>query len=325
MRQIDPARICHESPAARARSRPSPTNRRPGTAPRAEGLSLRGAALVCLLIAALVCGACSDRAPRVPRGKPRIVSLAPNLTEILFAVGAGELVVGRTDACDFPPAAAAVPVVGGFGRPSLELLLQAEPTLVLDVDLSDESIGRKIDAIGLERVRVPCRSLRDIPEAMVAIGKLAGREHRAAELADAFRERVQALRAQAPPPEERSSVYVEIWHDPLMTAGGSSFVSELVELAGGRNIVGGEIRDYFQISPEWVVARNPDVILCLFMAEDIAPRELVSNRESWQSVTAVRRNAVYDGFDGDLLLRPGPRTLEGVEELRVAIQGYRQP
>ena len=98
--------------------------------------------------------------------KPRIVSLAPSLTEMIFAIGAGDQLVGRTTACDWPAAAARVPVIGAFGRPSLELLAAIHPDLVIDVDLADEEMGKKISALGIKRETVSCKSPDDIPEVL---------------------------------------------------------------------------------------------------------------------------------------------------------------
>jgi iron complex transport system substrate-binding protein len=274
------------------------------------------------VLAALLAGGCAEP---VPSGStaPRVVSLAPNLTEIICAIGAADLLVGRTSVCDYPPEATArIPVIGDFGAPSLELLAQASPTLVLDVDLADETTGRKIEALGFRRERVRCRSLDDIPAAVERIGELLGREFAAGKLATELRAQVAELRRDAVAPEERPSVYVEVWHDPIMTAGRDSFLSQLIDLAGARNIGDAAGRDFFQASPEWVVAADPEVILCLYMSERGEPRNIVLERAGWQGVRAVRTAAVYDDFDPDVLLRPGPRVMQGVAALRRCLEGH---
>jgi iron complex transport system substrate-binding protein len=260
-----------------------------------------------------------------PAAGPRVVSLAPSLTEIVCAVGGLDALVGRTSACDYPPDVAQVRIIGGFGTPSLELLAAVSPTVVFEVDLDDQAIGRKIDALGLRRVHVPCDALDDVPAAIRTVGSLIDRKDQAHALAASLREKIAALRARAAAETDRPSVYVEIWHDPVMTAGTNSFLSELVYLAGGRNI-GDELRkDYCQVSPEWIVAKDPDVILCLYMSDAGRARSALMERSGWRHMKAVTAGAVFDGFDNNLILRPGPRVLESIDLLRACIRKKASP
>ena len=255
----------------------------------------------------------------------RVVSLAPSLTEIICAVGGMDLLVGRTSACDYPAGVSKIRVIGGFGAPSLELLTAVSPTLVLDVDLDDATVGRKIDGLGIRRAHVKCGMLNDIPTAIRTIGALIDRTAQAQAFAGNIEQQVAALRARASSETNRPSVYIEIWHDPITTVGTNAFLSELVYLAGGRNIGDEAPKGYFQASPEWVVSRNPDIILCLYMSEKGRARKALMERSGWQSIKAVRSGAVYDGFNNDLLLRPGPRVLQSIEMLRAAIQNRESP
>ena len=282
---------------------------------------------IALLIAALglaaACAGCGRRAEPAPDAPgERVVSLAPSLTEIVCAIGAGDLLVGRTSACDYPSnILARVPVIGGFGTPSLELLAAARPTLILDVALGDETVGQKIASLGLRRERVRCASLDDIPEAMITVGRLVRREADALRAADRMRAEIRALRAQAAAVTRRPKVLVEIWCDPITTVGRRSFLSELISLAGGTN-AGDEVdKDYFQVSSEWVVSKVPDVILCLYMSREGSARKTVRSRDGWQVVPAVRNDRIYDDFDNNMILRPGPRILDSLAALRRCIAG----
>ena len=262
------------------------------------------------------------RKPERGIGTPgeRVVSLAPSVTEIVCAVGGAGLLVGRTSACDYPPESVTkVPIIGGFGAPSLERLIAARPTLVLDVDLADDTLATQLQAAGLRRERVRCRGLADIPDALLQVGALLHREQVAGGLAESLRTQIAALRREDTAVTNRPAVYVEIWNDPLTTVGRGTFISDLVHLAGGRNL-GDEVeREYFTVSPEWVLARNPDVILCFYMTPDAGARALVLKRSGWQHLGAIRRGAVYDGFDNNVVLRPGPRVLEGIKAIRRAL------
>jgi len=254
---------------------------------------------------------------------PRVVSLAPSLTEIVCAIDGLPLLVGRTRVCDYPPGVATVPIIGDFGDPSLELLLQARPSLVLDLDLADETIGAKLTRMGLNRQRVPCLHLDDIPLAMRRIGDLIGHSAVAERQAQALSEEIERLREANRHLAQRPRVFIEIWNDPLNTAGRGSYLSELVTLAGGANIADEVDKDYFQVAPEWVIARDPEVILCFYMTSNSVPNAFQLKRDGWQSVAAVKQGRVFSGFDNNVVLRPGPRVLEAVQALRQAIDQAR--
>jgi len=277
--------------------------------------ALRSLALFCLLVAT----GCR-RQPTLPVSSqgadtPRIVSLAPSLTEIIFALEAENCLVGRTDVCNWPPEARKLPVAGHFGRPFLETILRLRPTHVLTADLEDK---RSIDALqsaGVQHRRIPCIRLADIPIAIRELGALTGRDDHGEKLASDLERQLQALRnstATNPAP----LVFVEIWGDPLMTAGRRSFVSELITLSGGRNL-GDEVdADYFTVAPDWVLQRDPDVILCLYMTAGGRAAHRVAQRPGWHVLQAVQKNRIYDNFNADTVFRPGPRVMEGIQALR---------
>ncbi|MBI2440961.1 MAG: ABC transporter substrate-binding protein [Lentisphaerae bacterium] len=295
---------------------------------------VRSRRLVFLLLAGCLLGGCSPRrSDQAPVQGPRIISLAPNLTEIICAVGAGAALVGRTSACDYPPEIVkTVPVIGGFGAPNLEELLKSKPTLILDIALEDETTAKLIAQLGIRRARVPCAKLDDIPTAILTIGRLAQVEPAATSLAERIAakvaERREALAAHKAAGQPVPTVFAEIWGDPLMTVGRNSFVAELIALAGGRNL-GDEVadKDYFPVASEWVIARDPDIILCLYPIaggsaqnpEEAAVKRLAA-RTGFSQIKAVRAGRVYGAFDNNLILRPGPRVLEGIEALQECIQ-----
>ena len=271
--------------------------------------------IILLFISVFVMGC--GRVPVADYGDDiRIVSLAPNITEAIFAVGAGNLMVGRTSACNYPAEAESVAVIGGFGVPSLEMLAKVRPTLVLDSDLADEAIGARIDAMGIRRKRVDCSSLDGIPEMMREIGVLTGHEVEGEKIASEISVRLAELRSAEVLGTRRVKVYAEVWHDPMTTTGAGTVLSDLIALAGGVNIGDAARKSYFQMSPEKVLSADPDVILCLYMGKNEGAAEALKLRPGWQHLRAVKNNAVYDGLDNDILLRAGPRILEGVDLLK---------
>ncbi len=247
--------------------------------------------------------------------KSRIVSLAPSLTEMIFAIGAGDQLVGRTSACDWPVAAARVPVIGAFGLPSLELLASIHPDLVIDVDLADEEMGKKISALGITRETVSCKSPDDIPAVLKKLGKLTGHTREADSLALSITNGLATFKQKAENLKKKKTVYLEIWNDPFWTGGQGSYTSALIAYAGGQNIGDVVKKDYFEISQEWVIKKSPEVIACMYMAKESTAADNVLNRPGWGSITAVKNHQVYDRFDNSLFLRPGPRVLEGIAQL----------
>ena len=268
----------------------------------------------------LVLSGCKPAHPVPEGGKnrlPRVVSLAPSVTEIVCALGATNQLVGRSSACDYPrEAVKRVPVIGDFGVPSLERLLAVKPDAGLYTDLADMSLDQKLHRIGLNPVRIVCNRLDEIPAALVQVGQAVGREAEANRWADSLRRQITQSRASLSNNVSRPRVLVLIWNDPLTAAGKESFVSDLVTLAGGQNI-GDEIpRDYFPVSAEWVVSRDPEIVFCFFMANGNPVRQVVMQQAGWGRVNAVRTGRVYDGFDNNLVIRPGPRVMEGLALIR---------
>ena len=273
-----------------------------------------------LLVACLAAG-CGQRpaitAVAAPtNGAVRVVSLAPNLTEMICAIGAADGLVGRSSACRVPAEITQnVPVAGDFGAPSMESLVRCAPQIVVTVDLEDPNAAAAIRQLGIRCEWVPCRTLDDIPRALRTLGRLLRREDAARKLAGDIAGHLAALR-RAPRPARPPGVFVEVWGDPLMTAGQRSFLTELIELAGGSNVVGDVARDFFPISTETVLARNPGVILLLEAPDAKAAAGILARRAGWAEIAAVRDGRVCSGLDRSLLEVPGPRVLESVKMLQ---------
>ncbi len=250
------------------------------------------------------------------RAGPRTVSLSPNLTELVFALGFGSNLVGRSTACDYPPGAEILPTAGDFGRPNLEQLERLRPDLVLVTDLERPGFATRVQSLGATCLRLPCESWTQLLEAAHTLAEAMGEPSRGTAWVDAMQARRAALaeRVAAHAPAQRPLVYAEIWGDPLTTAARNSALHELVELAGCRNLGGTLAGTYKHASAEWVVAGKPDVILLAYMLPAAVPaREQVTRRPGWRGVPAVRDGRICDTIHPDLLLRAGPRWIEGAE------------
>lgn len=271
----------------------------------------------------LVIGGCRKTetgAERRHEIKPRIVSLAPSVTEMMFAIGAGEHLVGRTTACDWPAEAAKVPVAGAFGRPSMEMLASMHPDIVIDVDLEEERNSSKIKDLNIRTERIVCKNPDDIPGAIRTLGKLTGHQRKADSLAGVIEHGLAGFRKKNLLRAEKPLVYLEIWDDPFWTGGKDSYTSALIGYAGGRNIGDAVRKEYFEISQEWVIEQNPDIIACMYMSKETPAAAGVMQRTGWHHISAVRHKKVFDGFDNSLFLRPGPRVLEGIAQMERLIE-----
>ncbi|MBL6957026.1 MAG: cobalamin-binding protein [Chlorobium phaeobacteroides] len=247
--------------------------------------------------------------------KPKIVSLAPSITEMIYAIGAEKQLIGRTSACDWPKGVEKIQVVGAFGKPSLEVLASLSPDLVLDTDLADENVGSKITELGFQRERLAISVPGDIPPALRRLGRLTGNPEKADSLALVIEDDLKQFLERAKRLKYSPNVYLEIWDDPLWTGGKNSYVSALIAYAGGKNIGNSVQKEYFEVSPEWVIQQNPDIILCMYMSREEDVIEKVRSRPGWELINAIKRGNIHDNFDNSIFLRPGPRVLEGIEQL----------
>lgn len=238
----------------------------------------------------------------------RLVSLAPSATEIVFALGAGPQLVGVTNQCDYPDSVRSRSRVGDFAAPDIERVVALKPSLVFLVLPLHQRVAERLGEMGIPYHSSNPTTLEEVLIDIERIGRLVGRTRSGVDLVAAIRRRLDNLPSDIDTP----SVYVEISSVPLMTVGGSSFVSDLIRCAGGRNIFADIGRAYPSVDPEQVVVKAPDVIILLHRGTVAAE---VRQRTGWGGIPAVRNREVYDDIDENLLLRPGPRVVDGVERL----------
>lgn len=245
---------------------------------------------------------------------PRLVSLAPSITECLFAIGADDSLLGVTDACDFPPAATVLPRVGSFTRPDLERILSIRPSVVLTSTRAPAPAREFLQKNGIRVIQIPMDRLEDIPRGLELLGDISGRGIEARVYAREWRRRLLELRSSrlSGPPKR---VFLEIWHDPLTAPGASSFLTEAIEAAGGANVTADIPGEYIHVSPDHVVRARPEVIVLAHMGASTPSAEDISRRVGWGDLPAVRNQKIVNDIDPSLLLRPGPRLLEGIAAL----------
>lgn len=271
----------------------------------------------------------------------RIVSLSPSNTEVLFAVGAGEKVVGVTNYCNYPPDLKAwietdkIVRVGGYCNPSVETIVNLKPDLVLvstvkckaKTNNSMTNCSRKcklatnlvnrLKKLGLNVLTLTPHSMNDVLNNILMVGQVCGNDVQAANLVKKLRERIDHVVAGSKALSYRPKVYFEVWNKPYMSANSGTWIGDLIKLAGGTNIFGEAVSEWPIISSENIIQLNPDIIAFPVIPE--VPRfwgsfEEVKKRPGWKAIKAVRNGNLYE-VPRDTISRPGPRLVDALELL----------
>lgn len=243
----------------------------------------------------------------------RIVSLAPATTEILFALGLDEQIVGVTTFCNYPEGVSSKQKVGTFSAPNLEVILSLKPDLIFCTALEQSPIAEKLRQLGLDTYISDPSNMNELFQSIREIGSLTHREKDADVLIARMDSIVKQIEEKLKKTtlKSRPRVLIEIYNAPLMVAGKGSFVDDLIRLAGGINIAFDTKRGYSNFSPEQVIRRNPEHIFLAYMLQS-GQSGLVKDRLGWSNIRAVKNRQVHNDIEPDLLLRPGPRCVEGL-------------
>jgi len=258
-----------------------------------------------------------DREVTIEKMPQRIISLAPSNTEILFALGLGDKVVGVTQYCDYPEAAKSKPRVAGYSTPALEKVVSLEPDLILADAIHEKTVLPALEKQGLTVIVMAAKSLNTVLQDITLVGQIMGKSKAAARLVDGLSDRIEAVTAKTRnlTPEERPKVLHVIWHDPIWTMGSETFIDDLIQKAGGVNIFADEFKKSRVVSMEAVVDRNPQVILVSGMGTN--PKLIYNSIKSdprLDGVEAIVKERIYQ-LDGDLVERSGPRIVDGLEQV----------
>jgi len=247
----------------------------------------------------------------------KVVSLAPSNTEILFAIGAGGQTVGRDLFSDYPAEALSLPDIGGsMGEYNLEAIVALQPDLVLAAEINPTELVKSLEDLGLTvfYLKNPT-TLEEMYANLEIVAQLTGRETEAAALVESLKARVAAVDEKIAPISSQFSVFYEIdASNPAQpyTAGKGTFITLLIGRAGGKNIAA-ELDAYPQLSIEQIVAEDPQVIILGDSMWGVTV-ESVAERPGWENLSAVKNGQVFP-FDDNLVSRPGPRLVDGLEAL----------
>ena len=292
-----------------------PTAPLPQAAPEEQVLNMQRFLPSILIMAMCALLAGCGAAPEPAAGREGIITLAPNITETVFLLGEGDRVIGRTSFCQHPPEAREVPAVGGYINPDFEKMTRLRPELIM-LQGRHEKVAEFARRNGVETVHVDMDSLATIDSGIETIGEALGREAEAAALREAIAADLEAIR-EAVAHEERPRVFLVSARSVrdlqnLPTMGGDSFVSELVEVAGGDNVYADASRPYVSASKERVVMREPEVILEFQPGSGLGEEEVERLKADWNampSLPAVRNDRIHI-IQEEFALTPGPRVAE---------------
>ncbi|HEY3279775.1 MAG TPA: helical backbone metal receptor [Gemmatimonadales bacterium] len=269
-----------------------------------------------LLLASLLAVSCRPAADRpasaVPPPAQRIVSLAPSATELLFALGAGDHVVGRTTWCRYPPAALRVPDVGDGLNPNIEAVVARRPDLVvLYKSQLNESAAAQLHRLGIRSIVLAQDRLEDVARGARLLGPLVGQ----ARAGDSIAAAIEGL-LSAPPPPSHVRVAFVVWDNPPMVIGAGSYLDQLATLAGATNVFHDLRSASATVSLETIAARDPDAIVTL--SDSTAPPPYAS-RPEWRAIRAVRERR-FIMLPADLFGRPSPTAPTAVAALRRTLE-----
>jgi iron complex transport system substrate-binding protein len=252
----------------------------------------------------------------------RIVSLAPANTEILFALGLGDRVVGVTDYCNYPAEAQEKPKVGGYSTVNIERVVAAKPDLVLAAYGNTEEVVNHLRNLGLTVVALNPDSLQGTLRDIVLVGEATGRTAEAADLKNSMQTRIDAVTAAVGTTSERPTVMHAVWYDPIWVSGNATFQNELITLAGGKNAFP-DIEGWQIVTMERFITTNPEIILVnsgTGMGEsgnDMIYRYFM-NEPRFAKMKAIQDNRVYI-VDSDIIDRGGPRIVDALEDVAADI------
>lgn len=261
------------------------------------------------------------RTVRLDAPAQRIIGLAPHITENLFAIGAGQQLVGTVNYSDYPEAAEAVPRIGSHGALDMEQIIALKPDLIISwVSTSNRKQAERLEAMGFTVYYSDSHTFDALASTFERIGHLTGQDANAKQLAEHFRQRIASLHAQyadAAP----VTVFYQVWDQPLMTVSDQHLIAKAIALCGGVNIFGGLDALIPRISIENVLASNPEVIIAGGMGE--ANHDWLKAWARWPELNAVR-NDHLQFIPPSLLQRHTPRLLEGTVMLCDALDAARR-
>ena len=250
----------------------------------------------------------------IPESPRRVVSLAPNITEIVYALGQSQRLVGATTYSDYPAAADLLPKVGSYVHLDLERIVSLAPDLCLAIkDGNPLAAISRLESLGIPVYAVDPRDLERVMDSMLRIGELLQARKQAQQFVQGMRRRIQAVESRVARTDHRPGLFLQIGVSPIVSAGTNTFIHELILRAGGRNLAEGDI-PYPRFSKEQVLGMAPDIIIVTTMARAAVFEQIKQEWYQWKELPAVKNDRIYL-TNSDLFDRPSPRLVDALEIL----------
>ncbi|MCF8002069.1 MAG: cobalamin-binding protein [Halanaerobiales bacterium] len=252
----------------------------------------------------------------------KIISISPNMTEVLFVIGAGENVIGVTTFANYPKEALEVEKIGTITEPNIEKIITLEPDLVLASSVNKMETVKRLKELGIVVAGYEANNVNKAIENIKKIGLLTGNQDITDKLVTEMYIKIAEMRNLVDKLLEennRPKVFFEIWNDPLFTAGSNTFIDDLIQIAGGENLGRLAEGQWPQYNLEKLLIEDPDVYISTpHSAEMQVSVESIKNRERFQSINAIKNNRIYI-IDQDIVNRPSPRLVKGLALMIKAI------
>ncbi|MEA3470194.1 MAG: cobalamin-binding protein [Thermodesulfobacteriota bacterium] len=250
----------------------------------------------------------------LPSSPQKIVSLAPNITETLFALGLDREIAGVTIFCNYPEEAKKKPKVGGLINLSLEKIVFLEPDLIIaTADGNRKETVNQLENIGLPVYVVNPGNIMEILGMISHIGMITGREREAEKLTENLKARIKNI-LRRKEGLSRPRVFMQVGMDAMISAGRNTFLHEIISMAGGDNIAGDSVIRYPRFGIEEIIIKKPDFIIVSSMKKGDSLKRVRETWERWDTIPAVKNNKIYI-MDSDIITRPSPRIVYGLEEM----------
>ncbi len=256
-----------------------------------------------------------NREVTITKQPERIISLSPANTEILFALGLGEKVVGITNVCNYPSQTKEKEKIGDYNNPNLEKIIELEPDLILASHGNPTELIDQLEELNYTVVGLNPKNIDDVISSITMVGKITGNVKEAARLTEEMEERIEAVLSKTSSLVENNKprVLYVVWYKPLWTAGSGTFIDELIQKAGGINIAG-DIAGWPQMNLETVIEKNPQVIIIGYSEDQPELIQAVRNESTLDQTDAFKNNQIHT-IDTDIVSRTGPRIVDALEEI----------
>ena len=254
----------------------------------------------------------------IPDNLKRVVSLAPSVTEVIFALGKEDLLKGVSRFSDYPEAANKLPRVGSYVHLDLERIVALKPDLCIGIKEGNPvAVVRKLEHLGIPVFAVDPKNLNAVLETILQLGKLLGADPKAHAIVSHLHARIERVKSKVAASPNRPGVFFQIGILPIVSAGTETYIHELIVMGGGRNLAEGPV-PYPRYSREQVLGLSPDVLIITSMARGAIFEQVKKQWAKWSSMPAVTNNRIFL-MDSDILNRPTSRLIDGLEHVAEAI------